>query len=496
MSQDLKYARGGAPRAAPSQRPVRPLEWVALWHAGLLLIATTWAFGGQADFLQLPLSWWGSLGLLVTLTALQDREARREGWLRPLRWLWPLLAFDGLVVAACFNPSLREMTSGSESMLAHTGERPHLPSSARPELALKALWLFNALWIPCFNLALIVRQRRLIRGLLIVVALNGAALAIFGTLQKLAHARGLFFDAVPSPQPFFFASFIYHNHWGAFTVLMLAICLGLVWHYARRREARNVYHSPAWLGLAAVLLLTITIPFSGSRSSTLLALLLLGGAGVHFCLRLIQKRRRFRESIVLPLAGGSVALLLAVGVIWWIARDSIVARVDKTREQVEQIRARGSMGSRVELYRDTWQMAQAKPWFGWGMASFPHVFMMYNQQESKVDRLPVFYRDAHSDWLQALAEHGYLGSALLALTAALPLLRLRRRHFSSPLPVYLLSTCGLILAYAGLEFPFANKAVVVTWWLCFFCAVQYARLQDRETPAPIIKKTPPPVFLR
>jgi hypothetical protein len=26
-------------------------------------------------------------------------------------------------------------------------------------------------------------------------------------------------------------------------------------------------------------------------------------------------------------------------------------------------------------------------------------------------------------------------------------------------------------------------AVVLTWWLCFFCAVHYARLQDREAPS-------------
>jgi hypothetical protein len=117
------------------------------------------------------------------------------------------------------------------------------------------------------------------------------------------------------------------------------------------------------------------------------------------------------------------------------------------------------------------------------MGSYPHVFTLYNTQRS-VDRLPVFYHDAHNDWLQALAEHGFVGTALLALCAVVPLLRLRPRHLVSPLPAYLLGGCALLVLYAWVEFPFGNVAVVLSWWLTFFCAVQYGRLQDREAITP------------
>ena len=69
----------------------------------------------------------------------------------------------------------------------------------------------------------------------------------------------------------------------------------------------------------------------------------------------------------------------------------------------------------------------------------------------------------------------------------LPLLRLRRRHFGSPVPAYLLGGCGLLLLYAWVEFPFGNGAVVLTWWLCYFCAIHYMRLQDLEAPSPVAK---------
>jgi O-antigen ligase len=113
------------------------------------------------------------------------------------------------------------------------------------------------------------------------------------------------------------------------------------------------------------------------------------------------------------------------------------------------------------------------------------VFRFFNTQYAPDIKTTRFYRDAHSDWLQSLAEHGFVGTALLALCGVVPLLRLRRRHLASPLPTYLLAGCALVLLYAWVEFPFGNVAVVLVWWLSFFCAVHYARLYDREAPAPV-----------
>lgn len=480
---DLKYARGVGARVPPSQRALKILERITLVHVLVLFVGITWAFGGQADFLRLPIAWWGSLGVLITLTAAQDREAWRDGWMRPLWWLVPFVLFNIFVIAGALNPSFREMKLGTETVLLNVGGKVGLPSSARPALALQALWLFDALWIAAFNLVLVLRQRRAVRLLLLVVVGNALALAVFGTAQKLMNAPGLFFGQVPSPQKAFFSTFIYHNHWGAFAVLMLAACLGLIWHFARRKDARDFFHTPAFGGVVVLVIIAAAIPLSTSRSCTLLMIALLGGAFLHWIWRLVKKRRRFRESVALPVGGAFLALVAAVGAIWFVAKDSITVRMAKSREQIATMRAEGSIGDRAVLYRNTWKMAKDKPAYGWGMASYPHVFTIYNTRTSP-DRLPVFYNDAHSDWLQSLAEHGFVGTALLGLCGLLPLLRLRARHFATPVPGYLLAGCGLLLLYAWIEFPFGNLAVVFTWWICFFAAITYARLQDREAPSP------------
>jgi O-antigen ligase len=477
---DLKYGRGVSGGPPQEKRALSLLEWAALVHAGILLLWTTWAFGGAAEWIRPYFTWWGALGLLITLTAIQDREAWRAGRMQALWWTLPIMGFNVLVAVASLNPSLTELNRGGEIVLAHTGGYRWLPSSARPQLAISALLLFDALWITCFNLALIVRQRRALRALLLLAVANALALSVFGTAQKLAHAKGIYFGQVMTKQVYFFASFVYHNHWGAFMLLMLATAIGLLWRAARRHDARNFFHSPAFGGLVVVFFLAATVPLSGSRSCTLAMLLLLGGAFLHWIVSLVRQRRRMRESAALPLLGAAAAIVLAGAGIWFIARESITVRAALTRAQVGTMVESGSIGSRAVLYRDTWRMARDRIWFGWGMDSYPHVFArFYNTQSSRADRLPVFYRDAHSDWLQAFAEHGLVGTALLALSVILPLRRLRPRHFANPLPQYLLAGCALVVLYAWIEFPFGNVSVVLSWWLCFFCAVHYARLDHR-----------------
>jgi O-antigen ligase len=158
-----------------------------------------------------------------------------------------------------------------------------------------------------------------------------------------------------------------------------------------------------------------------------------------------------------------------------VAGDVINSRIKMAKEQVSMAWAQGGLGARGMVYSDTWRMARARPLFGWGMGSFPSVFALYNTQVSKGDRIPVVYHDAHSDWLQSVAEIGFAGTALIGASVMLPALAARRIKVT-PIPYFLLAGCILVAAYALVEFPFGNVAVVLAWWLCFFCSIQYLRL--------------------
>jgi hypothetical protein len=480
-SADLPKEPGLRTSGAVSARIEASNRWetATIVQVAVFVLLATWGFGGNAHWSQRAMAWWGSLSLPLTLASIFGQRAplnRRTPWVG----LWPLAVFNLLVLTSAINPTFREFTLDGEKVLMKIPGLTGWPSTARPQFALAALWLHNGIYLSCFNLSIHVHRRRLLRALLFFVAINALALAVFGTVQKLAGATGLYFGLVRSPQPSFFASFIYQNHWGAFAVLTTAVGVGLVAGYEHGRRYRDFWHSPAFLGLVAIFCVAASIPLSGSRSCTLLVLVLLTAAFAHWTWRILRRRPSTGGSRGWRLFGAVAALACASTAAYEVAQPVIAQRLEKTQQQLAAFRARSGPDNRGQLYRDTWHMALAKPWFGWGMASYPTVFHnFYNTQTSPVDRLPVFYYDAHSDWLQSVAEVGWVGTLLLVLQALVPGRELRRGLSLGPIPTFLLTGCGLVLIYAAVEFPFGNPAVVLTWWLCFFAALRYAQLDAR-----------------
>lgn len=458
------------------------LERAVLLQFSSLYLFTTWAFGGQAPWARLGIALLGGAGIALFFVACWLRRPAGSGRAHPaLKYLWPLWLYDALVITSCFNPGFREVVIAGEPSLVMARPNPWLPSAALPRLAARELWQFNALLLSAFNLFLVLQRRSRLRQILLLLAGNAVALAVFGTFQKLAGAPGLWFGAVASPQPRFFATFIYHNHWGAFVVLSLAVCLALLFYYERRGGLRDGWHSPLLLGAVATLLLAASVPLSASRSCTVLAGLLLVGALGHFLLRLAGRWRAEGR----PVAGRITLLLLtafvAAGAVGYLGRKPILERSRQTYEQLIHPREGHVITSRLTLYRDTWRMAAEKPWFGWGLESYARVFRIFNTQRAAETWVWIpYYAEAHNDWLQSLAETGFVGTGLLVALGLAPLASLLGRHRRlSTLPAYLLTGCALLLLYAWLEFPFANPAVLLTFCAVFYGAVRYAQLDAR-----------------
>jgi O-antigen ligase len=258
----------------------------------------------------------------------------------------------------------------------------------------------------------------------------------------------------------------------------MGACLGLALRYLRNTE-RGVFHGPAFLGLVAAFLMGISVPLSGSRACTILLAAMLAVAffkGAPTVLRSLEDSGYSRKPVGFGIA---IALVLAGWGAWTIAGDIINARVSKAKEQIAAAWAQGGLGARGILYHDTWQMAKERPLFGWGMGSFPSVFALYNTQVPRGDHIPVVYHDAHSDWLQSIAEIGFAGTSLIGAAVAMPFIATRKRR-KGPIPFFIYVGLVLVTGYAWIEFPFGNVAVVLGWWLFFFCAIQYLRLSDLD----------------
>jgi O-antigen ligase len=458
------------------------LEAAAALHVTLLLIGVSWAFGGNADWVRTPISAWASLSVIVTIGALANPGRARSNK-AAAAWMAPIVILNGLVLVSCLSPGLRDMAYGTSHYLMPLRVPWWRPSAARPELALRALWLFDGIYLSCFNIMLVIAHRSVIRLMLAILVGNSLVLSVFGTVQKLAGATGLYFGSVKSPQDYFFASFVYDNHWASFVLLMLGACLGLTIRYSTGSERGGFLRGPSLFGIVAAFLVGITIPLSGSRFCTLLLAILVlvavvkGTPTIYRVLRLTEMPRGVANLLLAAVAAA------ALGGAWLIVGQFFTGRVVKAGLQLRDMWTHGGIGARTILYHDTWRMAQDRPLFGWGMGSFPTVFPLYNTQYGNfVDRIPVVYHDAHSDWIQSLAELGFAGTAVLGAAVALPALSIRRLRIS-PLPFFLLLGCLLVGAYAWIEFPFGNVAVVLAWWFCFSCAVQYTRLSAQPSAA-------------
>lgn len=465
------------PRSGSVHRRASRWETPVLVHLAVLVVGLSWSFGGQIDWARDALLAWGTLGM-VLFFVVRARAGDDSRAVAPLRLLWPLAALDLIVLASCFNPSTRLAAFEGEQVYLHIAPAyAWLPSSARPDLTFRELWQFNAIVLSAFNAFQALLTRSAVRRLLVVIVANGLALAVFGTFQKLQHSDGLWFGLVKSPNPFFFATFVYHNHWGAFTLLNVTAGLGLLFHALRRGGHRDFWHSPVLMGAVGLLLLAAAVPLSGSRSSSILVGLVLFGALVHVLVRLIRQRRERHESALLPVGGIVLATLLGAGGVAFLARDVIATRASDTVRQIGEIQNEVMLNARLRLYGDTWRMASERPLFGWGLESYATVFMVYNSAPTPLrGGWKPYYAEAHNDWLQALAEVGFTGTALVGLLVLLPLLGLNWRRLESHIPRYLLLGCVLLLLYAWVEFPFANPSVMTGFWVSLYAATRYARL--------------------
>lgn len=472
--------------AVPSSRAHAPhltRERLALVHAALVVIASAWLLGGMG-----PRGEWIVAAVAAPAFALLFAEARsrrrsgdRPGFRRLLRWIAPLGALAAFVILSALNPSHRPAFLYDGHVLRPVPHVAWLPASANPAGSLRLLACFGGLAATGLALAFCVQSRHALRALVLALSLHALALAVFGTLQQQTGAAGPFFGAVPRVNSAWFATFLYHNHWGAFAVLHVAATLALVFHSLRHPPDRGWLHGPGPLLALAALLVAVTAPLSTSRSTTVL-MLALALAGAVAALRHAARsarRRASRRAGLLRVAALAGLLAAAAGLVAFQGRDIIAARLATTREQLATLQQSGPGYTRADLYADTWRMAADKPAFGWGLESYGSVFLNYSRFKPGPDGLMNTFVDAHSDWLQSLAEIGFVGTALLLAVALLPLAETLRLARLSSFSGWLLAGCALVAAYAWLEFPLACPAVVATWWILWFSAIRAVQL----TPA-------------
>lgn len=450
------------------------ISTVAVMHATVMILLLSWRFGGLepqtqtvAGILLLP-------SPLVTVLAVCSAETRFR-W-RIIGILVPFAVLAVAVSISAANPYMRLVyAEGSPIGMAPREDYIHaLPSTAWPWHSLRDFVFNTGLVLVGLNVLLARPPRRALLFLIGAIATNGALLACAGTVFKLSQATKIL-GIYNSPNPNFFSTFVYYNHWGAFALLCTAAAAALVFHFARKAGVRRWYETPAPLFLVVGLITLVSIPLSGGRASLLgagLLVLLLGG-------KLVSRASSTRhlKYILFVGAGGSAMILASM---FWLARDRPQFWADKTTRQWNEAKAGGLGDARLVVYRQTWQLFLARPVYGWGWQSFRYAYRQIQTNDFKMQteqhEASVFL-DAHNDWLQKLAELGLVGLAI-SFWAVWAIARMAPRHLWTVTPSFeLLAGLTALCLIAIIDFPFACPVIVLTSWtlLAVAAAISYDR---------------------
>ena len=339
-------------------------------------------------------------------------------------------------------------------------------------------------------------SRRLIRGLLLVAALNGALLAVAGTLQKLSYEAG---DRVleiwglwNAPEPrYYFASFTYKNHWAAFALSGTCAGIGLIWDECRGKGTW-AWKEPVATGcLAAVVLVAVSVPLSGSRSGVCLLILLLLMVAVALAWTWAARSPSFGKRALRFAAGIGVCLVVMGGLVGFGAglhRETRSEAVNNTLQQWEALKE-GKPPLRYYLWKDTWSMFLDRPVFGHGLGSLRALYPLYQSSEYRKERergLEYAHRElkpqtdhSHSDWLQYLAETGLVGVVLLAATP-LAALRGRGKRMGTVIGNWTMAGALLFGLYALVDFPTRTPATLLLFVMVFALGRKHAALEERR----------------
>ena len=221
----------------------------------------------------------------------------------------------------------------------------------------------------------------------------------------------------------------YANALGILAALGLLVSLGLA---ARARSRRG---RALWLSPAMVLLPTFVSTESRGASFALAA---------GLCVLVLVERARI--AALLP---GSRTMRKAIGAALAVLVVSVVA--------VAVLRADRPLGPRVDYWSVAWTQWEENAWLGAGAGSFAQ----YWQREDA----PVAVRDAHSLYLETLAELGPAGLMLLLGALASPIVAALNAR-SHPLSGIGASAYTAYLVHAGLDWDWEMPAVTLAGLLC------------------------------
>lgn len=401
------------------------------------------------------------------------------------------LAFLLYLVTAAWNPAW-QIASDERGWWLESVSPPladWLPTSvAAPYEPMNAWRIFN-MHLAAFSLAFGfyfgLSSRRSAQLVLWVFLINVALMAAVGIAQKYTGAGAVLWW-LPSENPQFWGSFFYRNQGVAFLNWGIVIAGVLYFYHARRTREQGQSGGPHFLAFCLIGLIAASVGLALSRGGILFAALLIAVFLLLVLLDYLLSAFHSPPTLAIPITL-ILAALLSLG-LYQTHRSIDWEAVEKRFGDIEATIQEADRDTRVLSSKLTWFMAKEQLWTGWGAGSFRYAFPMYQQE---LDELfyqyyhrkkgwtgRKFYRYAHNDILQFLAEYGVVGcSLLLGLIMSFFLAGYKAIRHSPFALLFLTFGFACALGHAFLDFIFHSPAF---WVACIAGLALVSRLLQME----------------
>jgi O-antigen ligase len=217
----------------------------------------------------------------------------------------------------------------------------------------------------------------------------GGLIAIFAILQGMAPNGKIYWIFGLQQGGFIYGPYVNHNHYAGLMEMLLPFPLVLA-----ATPMTNGNRKIMAGGVAA--LMAASIFLSGSRGGMLAFVVQVLVLGV---LMLGKRNSGWQQPLML---GGFVALVIVF--LLWMGGNELTRRLASIHSEArEEI----SGGVRITIDRDCLRMFLRRPFFGYGLGTFPIVYPQFRSFYSMF-----FVNQAHNDYLQLLVETGLAGFSI------------------------------------------------------------------------------------
>lgn len=399
--------------------------WIARVLILIAVVIAPWLLGS----VRFGAQFWISTILLIAMALwwFETALTKRDTQVLPYIIIFPMIGLlIGLIQTVPMSGGLADFFMGRQVELYQEFAQPNIDAEsinvpARITLNRPGTWhQIRLLVIAISAMLLSCRYFRSPRDLTLfftVMAVNGAAIAIFGAIQKFTCDPGKIFWVMELTQggsPF--GPFVNRNNCGGFLLMCLACAVGLM--YMTMSVKKNPGPSPIisreipfWRQFSqqilyfiseltaaklAAMLTAVFISFGILASLSRGAVLaLLFAVMFTFISYGVAKKPKNVGLMILPVS--LAAILLTV---WLGFNNELISRFDKLDSTTEVQK----WDDRVQTWTDTWNSVGEMGKFGSGLGAYETVSRLYRS-----DKEDTVFSHAENNYFQSLVDAGWIG---------------------------------------------------------------------------------------